>query len=241
MMLPAGPALWTPGASITEPRMVRFKGKASTSSALSVVDCCAPEVKAVSAPALTVTTSDTDFIVKVWLMAVVSPIRTRSVRSMTLNPDSSNRTVYSPGGRNGTTKSPFSDVVAVRAPCSMVETAVTVMPGNGSFCSSTTRPESVPVGFVCAVNAPVASSTVAAASRKFLVFIELSAPFLDNLDCSSAGGLMAGPIKRASMWPLFRGSVSPAFSECASRGKIREAACRDHGCSSLPRYWSGSP
>ena len=61
-------------------------------------------------------------------------------------PDMTNATMYSPGGRFGMTKSPFTFVTAVRVPWSAGDFAVTVTPGSARPSASATRPVMVPVG-----------------------------------------------------------------------------------------------
>ena len=154
LMLPLGPVAWTAGARFTAASSVRVVGSAASVSALMLVAAWTVLAKA-SVRAVTLTTSLSDAGRIVTSITTGCVAATSRVSFTVPKPLSSNVTVYCPGGSDGRMKSPFVDVVAVRTPCRLGDTTVTITPGTGRLPVSTTRPEMLPVG-VCG-NAGAAS------------------------------------------------------------------------------------
>ena len=113
---PEGPLGTTPGVSMAVSRRLRASGSFSTNSCFRFVAICAFWPKSEPVSPVTSTVSVTPETESVAFTVVVWPITTRALRLAAAKPDSSTDSVYSPGGRNGTRKSPFSELVAVRTP-----------------------------------------------------------------------------------------------------------------------------
>ncbi len=117
--------------------------------------------------------SDTEARASLICKACVSAMATPIVCVCVAKPCSSVTTVYSPGGRNGMMKSPFTDVTTLRAPCSAGDVTVTVTPGIGRPSGSMTAPRMTPVGLPWAhAPAATASTTITAMS----VLIRMRSP-----------------------------------------------------------------
>src|SRR4030095_5849843 len=84
--------------------------------------------------------------------SMVSPSGTVVLRLMVAKPESSNVTVYSPGGRLGNTYAPLLSETFERGTCSAGDVTETVTPGTARPCSSWTMPRIVPVCTPCAAS-----------------------------------------------------------------------------------------
>ena len=109
LLLPPGPVADTFGARGIVAFSERSLGSWLTSSARTVV-ATAPSVAKFSVRALTVTLSETVATSSLTSSGTVCAAATFTFCSNVRKPESSARTVYSPGGRNGRMKSPFADV-----------------------------------------------------------------------------------------------------------------------------------
>ena len=145
-------------------------------------------------------------------------MRMRSVRWTVANPASSNVTAYSPGARNGSTKSPFSDVMAVRTPWRAGDAAVTVHPRDGQIlCIDDTarqRAGRIRLGVDCARR----EQRDRCGDQEGSGSHRISCPFPDNCwkrDCRGGGGPTEGPLLRGSIGPLTR--RGPIADGCSSR------------------------
>ena len=163
LLLPPGPVADTFGASSIVAFSERSLGSWLTSSARTVVATGAVAAK-FSVRALTVTLSETVATSSLTSSGTVCAAATFTFCSNVRKPESSARTVYSPGGRNGRMKSPFDDVVTSRTPWRVGDVAVTVTPGRTASSCCMTRPEIVPVGLPCA--AALVADAVAVSSRQ---------------------------------------------------------------------------